>query len=356
VSEQAIVPLSQQLDQAVPKDLAPALVHQITETFAPMFTEAEKVLNEAALCEVSDASDLRGMKKARELRLTLKDIRGRAEKSRVLMTADALKSKQTIDMVARTLKNELEQAEEYLEGQEKYAERQQAEREAKVRAERAAQMEALGCDPAPHTNLGSMDDKSWKLLLAACEGEKKLRDEEERKAKEEAQAAERRRQEELAEARRKAEEERKARLEAEAKAHKESEALKAQMLAEQAQRQEEEAKQRAENERLRKEKELADKKAQDAKQAADLERRKAEQAQREADTAKTQVELQRQAEGAKLAKAAAQGSPLRQAMIESFTTIRSLAQAEIPRTRSGSTTNQTLKAIVNEASKHIPAE
>jgi hypothetical protein len=247
-SDLAKVPIGQQLATlANDAQLAPPLAKQITDVFSPYYAQAEKILDDAATVAVTDASDLKGMEKAKTIRLTLKHLRGSVEKSRVAMTADALKVKSTVDLVARTLRTELEAAEGYLEEQEKFA-------------ERGRQMEALGCDPSVHA-LGTMPEKSWKLLLAACHGEHTLRVEEERKAKEAAAQAEKDRQEALARA-------------------------------------------QAEAAQAKKEKALADQKLRDAQSAADLERRKAEQEKREADTARMQLEQQRQAEGAKIARLA----------------------------------------------------
>lgn len=195
------VPIGQQL-AALTGDahLSANLVAEITTTFSPLFAQAQGLFDEAAAIAVTDASDLKGMEHAGEIRKTMKSLRGVLEKHRVRMTADALKTKATIDMVSRTLREELEDAEGYLAEQENYAARLQAQREEKLRAERAEQMNALGCDPSVHS-LGTMPERSWGLLLAACQGEAKLREEEERQARDKAAAQETARQEELAKAR-----------------------------------------------------------------------------------------------------------------------------------------------------------
>lgn len=148
--------------------LAPSLVDEITRNFAPLYQTAQNTLDDAAKINVTDASDLRQMEAAGVLRKTLKSIRGTAEKHRVAMTADALKIKSTVDLVARTLRTELEQAEEWLEGHEKYAERLQAQREAALKAERSAVLRGLGCTPE-HYRLDTMPEDDWRRLLAACQ-------------------------------------------------------------------------------------------------------------------------------------------------------------------------------------------
>lgn len=275
------LPIGAQLTVIVDEThLAPRLAQEITATFAPLFQQAEKVLEEAATVSVTDPTDLRGMKRAGDLRKTLKHIRTTAEKSRVAMTADALKVKQTIDMVARTLRTELEAAEGYLESQEKLAERLQAEREAKLKAERAQMLESLNVNPDLY-NLGAMPEPDWQRLLEHARADYAA-------AREAAAQAERDRV-----AREQAAEQERARLRAENERLRAEQAEKDRIAAE------ERRKAKAEQDRLQRERDEAEAQVQRDREAA---RANAQAAQREADA---KAEAARKAEAAKAAAAAA---------------------------------------------------
>ena len=111
-------------------------LNSLRTMFEPFFTAAESWRVKALACKVTDATDLRGMKFARESRLALKEIRVAAEKKRKEAKEDSLRKGKAIDGFANILKAAIEPIESYLEDQEKFAERAEAARIAAFQEER----------------------------------------------------------------------------------------------------------------------------------------------------------------------------------------------------------------------------
>lgn len=252
---------------------------------------------------VTDVSQKAEMKMAGEARKFLKDKRTDIERTRKELKEQSLREGQTIDSIARILKNLIEPLEEKAEEIEKFAERKEAERIQLLQEERLAELQKYDFQYNTGFNLGSMDEAMYQNLLAGCkkayedkiEAERKA--EEDRIAKEKAEAEERERvrleNERLkkeaeererihAEERKKAEEERKAIEEKARKEREQAEAI-ARKEAEERERLQAElkAKQDAENKRL------ADEKAK-----ADAEEKARKEAERKAKNAPDKVKIQ----------------------------------------------------------------
>jgi len=170
----------------------------ILETFNGYFEIAADWASKAKSIVVVDESQIDLMKQAREGRLFLKSKRVEVENKRKLLKEQSLREGQTIDSIARILKNMIEPIEEYLEKQEKYIEIKDAERKAALEAERIEILKPLN---APYNlyDLKSMSDQDFTDLVngltAAIEArrEAERRAEQDRIEREEAEIAERKR-------------------------------------------------------------------------------------------------------------------------------------------------------------------
>lgn len=166
----------------------PETALQIAHTFAPMFLEADKAMDDAGTVKVTDAACLAEMAKARKIRLTLKDIRVRAEKAKTAMKSDIVNKGRAIDLVFGHIRGGCEQFEKWLLEQETLPERIEKDRQDKLKVERALILSTMGVDPAMYT-LGVMPEADWNRLHDACRAEYDERVEAERVAAEAAKAA-----------------------------------------------------------------------------------------------------------------------------------------------------------------------
>ena len=294
----------------IPQDLALVVqssgleatsARNVTDVFAPLFAQAHDWAAKVATIHVTDASQVREMKLARESRLALKEIRVIAEKNRTRLKEDSLRRGRAIDSVYNTLEALVKPLEAQLKEQEEFVKRKEEQRKAQLKAEREEALRPFGVNTAFY-QLAEMPETDWITLFnstvaahkAAKEAAEKA--EAERIAKEQAEAAERERirqenerlRNEVEEREKSAKAERE-RLLAEQKAieeqaRKEREAIEAAAKAEL-------AKQKAEADRLAA---IAAAKALAEKQAAEAQR-KAEQAAADA-KAKAEREAREKAE------------------------------------------------------------
>lgn len=192
---------------ALPQEVA-LVVHQsgleadselaIQTTFAPLFAQAKDWEAKVATIHVTDASQVREMKLARESRLALKEIRVIAEKNKKRLKEDSLKRGRAIDFVYSTFEGLVKPLEEKLKEQEEFIVRQEASRKAKLKAEREEALRPFGVD-TQFFQLGEMPESAWvdllKSVIAADEAKKAeaAKVEAERIAKEKVEAEERER-------------------------------------------------------------------------------------------------------------------------------------------------------------------
>jgi len=275
-------------EQNVPKENAQLLL----TAFGAPFEEAGKILAEYQTIVVTEEDQFDLMADARSKRLALKNIRVDVEKKRKELKEDSLRTGRAIDSVAKFVKEIIEPAEKYLETQEKFAEIRQAERIAKVKAERIEKLMQYTDDLSLY-NMDTMTDEQFDSLLESLEYQHEIelaeqkRIEDERIAKEKAEAEEQERiRAENAKLKKEAAEREKKAAQDKAAADK--------LLAEE--RAKADAAQKAKDEELRVEREKA---AQiERERAAEREAAERERAQREADEARAKAaeeERQRQA-------------------------------------------------------------
>jgi len=182
------------------KTKAQILLDKFTGYFE-IAAEWERKTKELVITDISQKAE---MKMAREARLFLKEKRVEVEKTRKFLKDDSLREGQTIDAIAKVLKNLIEPIETQLEQKEKFAEIQEANRKEALRQERAATLEKMG-DYAITSfrmstlNLGEISQDEFDAFKNQIEVDiMKLeqlaqKDEEERLAKEQAELQERER-------------------------------------------------------------------------------------------------------------------------------------------------------------------
>lgn len=169
---------------------------ELIQAFLPDFSSAWKLSVDAKSISVTDPGQKDEIKKARDMRLQLREVRIASEKRRKALKEDSLRRGQAIDKVAKVITQIAEPAEAKLLEMETIAERMEAERKAKLRADRTVKLAPYGVDTTC-IDLAGMEDPAFARLLedsrlAAEARERAAREaEEKRKAEEAAREAER---------------------------------------------------------------------------------------------------------------------------------------------------------------------
>lgn len=208
------------------------------------------------------------MKMAREGRLFLKQKRVEVENTRKELKEQALREGQTIDSIARILKNLIEPTENYLEQQEKFAEIQEESRRIIRLSERQTELAGYEWQFSDHptTDLKNMSEEMYQTFFTGIRVQYEQRKEAERKAEEDRIARE------------KAEAEERERIRKENERLKKEAEEKEKALAEERKRVE--AERKAAEEKARKEREAAEKKLAEERAKAEAERRRIEEENR----------------------------------------------------------------------------
>ena len=305
------------LDAEITAQLAPlaqADRDALVASLAQYLTTLRGWLATAEQINVTDATQVREMKAAREARLALKKIRVESEKLRKDMVDESTRKTTAINSVFRLIKARIEPAEARMQEAEDFAVRAEAARLAQLKADRIAELTPLVSDAYSLAGypLDTMSAQAYEELKAGMVAAKAAREAEAERLRAQAEAA------------RKAEEERRERERRdmeEARARAEAEAAAARKAAEEARiRAEEEARARAAEraiaeEAARKAAALREQERRAAEQAAAAERARAEaerkkleaelEAQRQAERARAEAE-RRKAEEAEAARRAAE--------------------------------------------------
>jgi len=179
------------------KTKAQILLDKFTGYFE-IAAEWERKTKELVITDISQKAE---MKMAREARLFLKEKRVEVEKTRKFLKDDSLREGQTIDAIAKVLKNLIEPIETQLEQKEKFAEIQEANRVESLRQERVMILAGLGDFTSAYieNDLGKMTQDEFDALKNQIEVDIMQRElvatkaEEERLAKEQAELQERER-------------------------------------------------------------------------------------------------------------------------------------------------------------------
>lgn len=178
--------------------LEPTKADVIIKSFTGFLEQTKEWEAKAKAIVITDISQTKEMRDAREARLALKSIRVNAENVRKELKEQSLREGKAIDGIANVIKALIVPIEEHLEKQEKFVEVQEEARKEKVNAERIVKLSAFIPDTSIY-NLKEMSDEAFEKLLetskiaseAVLAAEKKA--EQERVAQEKAQAEEQKR-------------------------------------------------------------------------------------------------------------------------------------------------------------------
>ena len=153
-------------------DLTPILAElpadkalQLTDAYKDLKTQADGWMTKAREIKVTDVSQVKEMKLARDSRLALVKVRGMVERLRLSLVADAKKYTAGVDSYARAIREESEAVEAVLFDAENFAVRQEEIRKAALRESRGKVLTEMGVNPAMY-QLGEMTEPDWQQLHA----------------------------------------------------------------------------------------------------------------------------------------------------------------------------------------------
>lgn len=144
--------------------VSPAKVELLAATFSPFYFRAVQLMSESAKLNVTDATQLREMKKCDEYRKDLKRVRTECENARKAAKADILSEGRAVDAVAAKIWDGIEAEEARLEEAANFAKRAQEKREAELSAARTEALAPYGINPTDY-KLGTMDAAAFAVLL-----------------------------------------------------------------------------------------------------------------------------------------------------------------------------------------------
>lgn len=240
------------------------------------FSEIESKLSEwkekVALIKVTDASQVREMKLARETRLALKDVRLDADKLRKALKENNNRENRAIQECYNYVKSEIKPMEEHCLLQEKFAELQEQKRLEERKAKRLEELMPYNV-AVDMAMIESMGEESWEIYFA---GVKKTHEEarikQEQEERERIEAEKKAEQERIEREKKEAEEREAMRIENE-RLKKEAEEKEKALAIERAKAEEE---RKAAEEKARKEREEADRKLAEEKAKQEAERKRIE--------------------------------------------------------------------------------
>jgi hypothetical protein len=298
--------------------LALESAQNIKLAFAPFFDQAEEWRKKVELINVTDATQTREMKMARDTRLALREIRIKANKVREQLKEDSNRRGKAIQGVYNVLEFLISPMEKKLEDQEKFVQKKEEERKAALKVHREELLLPYQIDTSFY-QLGEMSDDSFNQLLENiklahdAKAELARKAENDRIAKEKADLEERVRVQAEVERLRKEAAEKEAALrierekaeavrkETEEKARKELEAVQAKARAEQKAA---EILRKETEEKVRKEREALEAKAKAERDAAEVVRKATEEkARKEREVLEAKIKAEKEASAKVIAEA-----------------------------------------------------
>lgn len=131
-----------------------------------------KFLNEASVWEkkafdlvITDVTQIEEMKQAREGRLALKNVRVAADKKRKELKAESLNYGRAVQSAYNLIEYKIKKIEDHLLEQEKFVERKEAERIAKLKAERLSEIEPFAEFVPFGIDFGALSDEDFQKTL-----------------------------------------------------------------------------------------------------------------------------------------------------------------------------------------------
>lgn len=193
--------------EEIPKEFArvvtqtgiePLTAQSLMASYRPFFTEVNRLLEEAKQVDVTDATQVTMIRKARELRLALRKQRTQADACREGLKAESLRRSNAVQGMFNVLRFMTEPVEEKLLAAEEFAERVEQKRLADRKDARLMALKPYFVDTT-YLDLMNMPEEAFSSLLDGAKRShdaveaKAKKDEEDRIAREKAEAAERER-------------------------------------------------------------------------------------------------------------------------------------------------------------------
>jgi len=142
----------------------------LQNAFLPFYDNLLSWSEKAKTLVVTDASQVREMKMAREGRLALRDIRVAANKKRIALKEDSTRYGKAVQNVYNLIDDLCTPAEKHLEEQEKFVEIQEENRKAELKAIRTAELlpYAEFVDHSLFNELGEYSEVEYQKVLSNC--------------------------------------------------------------------------------------------------------------------------------------------------------------------------------------------
>jgi hypothetical protein len=158
--------------------LKTAAALSLKEKFLPFFKQAMEWKSEIESIVITETGQVKEMKRAKEIRLAIKDIRVAVEKERKILKQDSLREGQAIDLIANTFKEILEPVEAEAKQKELYDEIQEELRKANLKIERTEKLSFYVADTTLFS-LGEMSEEAFEQLYngSKLQFEKRIEDE-----------------------------------------------------------------------------------------------------------------------------------------------------------------------------------
>lgn len=165
----------------------------LNTSFASLFGDARRIIEQSRSIVVTDSSQKLQVGLARQYRLALKKLRGDSAKTKSILKEESLRYNKAVDGYYNIYLHMTETEENRLEEQEKFAERQEADRRAALKAERIELLRPYVPDTSVYM-LDAMTPESFAQLLAGQKqvwesNQERLRREEADRIKRDADAA-----------------------------------------------------------------------------------------------------------------------------------------------------------------------
>lgn len=137
----------------------------LQDAFLSFYEQAVQWKKKAFELKVTDVSQVREMKMAREARLALRDIRLDADKTRKRLKEDSLRYGRAVQGVYNVIEALIVPAEQHLEEQEKFAEIQEAKRKSELKASREMDLQPYAEFIPFGLDFGSMTEEDYHKTL-----------------------------------------------------------------------------------------------------------------------------------------------------------------------------------------------
>jgi len=156
----------------------------LTQSFIPFFDKAKEWKEKAEKLVVTDVSQTREMKMAREARLALRDVRLDADNKRKSLKEDSIRYGKAVQGVYNVIDFLIAPIEEHLLNQEKFAERIEEKRKAETKQRREEELQPYMEFVPYQIDLGELTEPAWQTLITGAKMQQSAKIEADKKAEE----------------------------------------------------------------------------------------------------------------------------------------------------------------------------